>query len=236
MLNVRSKTVLRAAVLSVMALTSLTVSRAEVIQSTVELPPVTGAYTLGGVCLSALGRCTQNAIVSGFDIITRSVVNGDEVVEVNATYSADIFMNNGGVPGAFLGHLSLLGTANFTYVGRDPSVQPLGTFETILTDFLFQGTLNGNTFAVKQDPDNASTGSTTILPASFVPPVTYAVSGSLNIFALYSFNGAPFLPAPPRTAGLDPIPEPVPEPGLGVVAGSIVLAVIGIASRRRRVL
>ena len=225
---------LRAAVLTVMVLTILTVSRAGVIQPTVELPPVSGAYTLGGLCLSALGRCTQNAMVSGFDVMERTVENDNELVVVSATYSADIFSDNGGVPGAFLGHLSLLGRATFTYLGRDPSVNPLGTFTTQLTNFVFQGMLNGNTFEVKHNPEKTSTGSTTILPATFVAPVTYAVSGSLEIFALYSFNGSAFMAAPPRTAGLIPIQEPIPEPGTGVLVGSILIGVIGIASRRRR--
>ena len=188
MITVARQTMLRVAVLTVMSLTSLAVSRAGVIQSTVELPPVSGAYTLGGLCLSVLGRCTQNAMVSGFEVLERTVENDNELVVVSATYSADIFTDNGGVPGAFLGHLSLLGRATFTYLGRDPSVNPLGTFTTQLTNFVFQGMLNGNTFEVKHDPEKTSTGSTTILPATFVTPVTYAVSGSLEILAFYSFR------------------------------------------------
>jgi len=235
MANVALQTTLRAVGLTVMALTSLAVSQADVIQSTVVLPPVSGAYTLGGVCLSTLGRCTQNATVSGFDITSRTVQNGNELVVTSATYTADVFTDSGGLPGDFLGHLSLSGIAHFTYLGRDPSVNPLGTFTTQLTDFDFQGTLNGNTFEVKQDPGKASAGSTTILANTFVPPITYTVSGSLDIFALYSFNGSSFMPAPPRTAGVNPIQEAVPEPGSGVLVGSILVGVVGIASRRRRV-
>ena len=231
MANVARQRTLRAAGLTVMALTSLTVSRADVIQSTVVLPPVSGAYTLGGVCLSALGRCTQNAVVSGFEIMTSTVENGNELVAVRANYSADIFTDSGGLPGAFLGHLPLSGTAHFTYLGRDPNVNPLGTFTTELTDFVFQGMLNGNTFEVKQDPGKTSTGWTTIVEATSDPPITYTVSGSLEIFALYSFNRSPFMTAPPRTASLNPIPEP----GSGVLVGSILVGLIGIASRCHRV-
>jgi hypothetical protein len=54
---------LQAASLMVIALASLAVSRASVIQETVELPPASAAYTLGGTCLSALDRCTENAMV-----------------------------------------------------------------------------------------------------------------------------------------------------------------------------
>jgi hypothetical protein len=156
----------------------------------------------------------------------------DEVVIVNATYSADILTNNGGVPGSFLGHLVIPGTAQFTYVGRDPSVNPLGTFETKLTEFAFQGSLNNNTFEVKHDPNRTSGGFTTILQATS-DPITYTVSGSLDIFALFSFNGSPFMEAPPRTAGLVPAPAPIPEPGSGVLVASVLAGVISIASKRR---
>jgi hypothetical protein len=47
--------------------------------------------------------------------------------------------------------LAIPGTAQFLYVGRDPAVNPLGTFVTQLTDFSFSGELNGNTFDVKRN-------------------------------------------------------------------------------------
>ena len=158
-------------------------------------------------------------MVSGFNIVSRTVTGGDELVAVTANYSADIFDENGGIPGAFLGHLSLPGTAQFKYLGRDPSVNPLGTFTTELLAFSFQGMLNENTFEVQQHPARPSGGETTIAQATFVPPITYAVSGSLAIFAVYSFNGSPLTPAPPRNPDL----TAVPEPGLSFLAGSILL-------------
>jgi hypothetical protein len=167
--------------------------------------------------------------VSGFEVLSHAVVDGNEVVQVSAIYSADIFTSDAGAPGGFLGHLSMPGTVHFLYAGRDPSVNPLGTFDTELTDFAFSGMLNGNTFAVTRNPAHTSGGSTTILPVPAIPRIAYEVSGSLEIFALYSFNGSPFLPAPPRTAEL----SQVPEPASGVVAAVILLAA-GVASRRRR--
>ena len=226
-----SSATIRATGFVFLALTAgLSVSRASVIQSTVILPPLSGAYFLGGVCVSALGRCTQNAVVSDFEILSSTQQGSNQVVAVNASYSADIFTDDGGSPGTFLGHLSLAGPAEFTYLARNPSVNPLGDFTTNLSDFDFTGTLNGNTFEVRRDPSQVSTGSTSILPFTVVPPILYKVDGSLNIFAEYSFNGAPFVPAPPRTATLGE----VPEPGLSALAGCVLTGILGIASRRRR--
>ena len=172
-------------------------------------------------------------MVSDFELLSRNVVGGNEVVEVSANYSADIFTNNGGDPGAFLGHLSLSGTAHFLYLGRDPAVNPLGTFPTELTDFGFSGILNGNTFEVKRNPANTSAGSTTILPTTFVPPITFEVSGSLEILRSTGFNGSPFLPAPPRTADVNPVPAPAPEPGTLALLGMGLVTIAGRTWRRR---
>jgi hypothetical protein len=214
-----------------MALTiGVTCSRADVVQATVVLPPATGAYALGGLCEIALGRCVENAMVSDFSVITDAEKSGNELVVTGATYSANVFTDAGGSPGAFLGHLSLSGTADFTYVGRNPSVNPLGLFTTDLTNFDFSGMLNGKTFEVKQNPGSASTGSTTILESTFVPPIEYTVSSSLDVSGEFSFNGSPFMTTPGRMTTLT---TAIPEPASGALLGSLLL--LWIASRRRRV-
>lgn len=225
------KGMLRLAALAVVAVTHAATSEAGVIQPTVILPPLDGSYAFGGICVSALGRCTQNATVSNFAIVSSAVVGGDQVVDVTATYSADIHMEVGGLPGALVGHLSIPGTAQFRFVGRDPSINPLGTFSTELTAFGFAGLFNGNTFEVQRNASSVSGGSTTILQAS-VSPVTYEVDGVIDIYALYSFNGAPFVAAPPRTGELGPTVNPVPEPATTLLAGA-ALACLGLARRRR---
>jgi hypothetical protein len=215
-----------------MALTTgLATGWASVIQSTVVLPPASGAYALEGVCLSALNRCTGNAMVSGFNTITDTEQNGNELVVVDAVYSADVFTDSNGLPGTFVGQLSLSGTADFTYVGRDPSVNPLGIFTTALTGFEFTGMLNGNSFEVTQNPASVSIGSTTILEATLVPPIEYSVGSSLDIFGQYSFNGSPFMTAPEQMTTL----TAVPEPGSGALAGSILVGFLRIAWRRHRI-
>lgn len=198
---------------------SLTVSRANVIQPTVELVPASGEYSFGTFCLASLGRCTQNATVSGFSNLTHTQDNGNELVTADAIYSAGIYLDNSGVPGAFLGNLSMPGFVTITYVGRNPSLNPLGAFTTLLTDFNFLGSLNGNSFEVKQNPGQPSTGLTTINQYTFAPPILYSVSSTMSIFALYSFNGAPFEAAPERTATLTAVPEPA---STGLAAAALV--------------
>jgi hypothetical protein len=80
----------------------LAVSRADVIQPTVELPPASGAYDFGGIRLAGTSKSTENALVSGFDVLI-GTTDGNEVVDANATYTADIFADNTGVPALFLG-------------------------------------------------------------------------------------------------------------------------------------
>jgi hypothetical protein len=126
------------------------------------------------------------------------------------------------------------GTAQFLFLGRDPAVNPLGTFATELTAFGFLVTLNNNTFEVKRDLNRTSSGSTTIVRNVSDVEVTYSVTGSMEIAALYSFNGSPFMAAPPRMAPLEPAPQVIPEPASGFVAGAILIG-LGIASRRRRI-
>jgi hypothetical protein len=80
-----------AALLAVMA--GEVVGRADVVQSTVILPPPNGAYTLGQFCLSnpsiGLDRCLENIVVSDFVTTSDTEVGGNEVVTATAGYSAD---------------------------------------------------------------------------------------------------------------------------------------------------
>ena len=184
------------------------VTAAPIIQSTVVLPAVTGIYSFGGICLDTLDRCTQNAVVSNFEVLNREIDSGNELVDAEAQYSADVYTNKAGMPGMFLGHLILPGVVQFKFLGRDPSVNPLGTFATELTSFSFKGSLNGKTFEIKENPKLTSSGQITILPSSLSPPIQFSVSGSLEILALYSFNGSPFAAAPARSAVLTVVPEP----------------------------
>jgi len=206
------------------------IGRADVIQFTVSLPPATAEYMFGNECISALNRCEVGGTVSDIVKTSDTEMGGNEVVAVTATYSSEIFTDVGGHPGTFLGDLILPGTADFTYEGRDPGLNPLGTFTTDVTNFSFSGTLNGNSFSVIPNPAHPSTGSTTILETTFTPPIEFTVSSSIVLYADYSFNGGPDVPAPPRPGSL----TMVPEPSTVTLWGSGLACMLALAVSRRK--
>lgn len=193
--------------------------RADVIQSSVMLPPLGGAYTVPVIC--AANGCIVGSTLDQFSVISSSETAGNQVVVVNADFSTAVYTNAGGSPGTLLGSIAVQGPVTFTYVGRDLSLNPLGSFVTELSNFDFAATLNGSTTEIRQDPSNPSTGATTINEAS-LSPVTYDVSSTLTINGDLSINGSPFIPLPPVGTTLSPA-SPVPEPAYSAAAGLLLL-------------
>lgn len=217
--------------IAILAVTvGMTAASAAVIQPTVELPASSGAYVFGPFCLTALSRCTTGATVGSFTNFTHTQSSGNELVTADAVYTADIYTDNSGSPGLFIGTLVMNGFINVIFVGRNPSVNPLGTFPTVITDFSFSGLLGGNTFEIKQDPGQTSDGTTSIFQFSAGPPVVYSVTSTVDLFAQYSFNGSPFTSVPERTGELSPVPEPGTS-ALGLSAFGCLLA--GVIRQRR---
>lgn len=193
--------------------------RADIIQSSVMLPPSSGAYTVPVVCAS--DGCIVGSTLDQFSVISSSETAGNQVSVVNADFSTSVYTNKGGRPGTLLGSISVEGPVTFTYVGRDLSLNPLGSFTTELSNFDFSASLNGYTTEIRQDPSRPSTGNTTINEAS-LSPVTYDVSSTLTINGDLSINGSPFVPLPPVSTTLSPAPA-VPEPAYSASAGLVLL-------------
>ena len=202
--------------------------RADVIQSSVTLPPLGGAYTVPVICV--VNGCIVGSTLDNFSIISSTETAGNQVVVINADFSTSVYTNAGGSPGTLVGSVSIQGPATFTYVGRNVLLNPLGTFTTNLSNFDFSASLNGFTTEIRQDPSTPSTGSTTINQAS-ISPVTYDVSSTLTINADLSINGSPFVSLPPVGTTLSPA-SAVPEPAYSAVAGLLLLS-FGLKCRRK---
>jgi hypothetical protein len=220
--------------LSLLMVLNLAVSQmpvsANVLQPTVILPPPGGQYAVGVICVPT--GCIENASVSNFVVESSMESGGNQLEVVDALYHSAVFTNSGGMPGMFLGLVSVEGTMDITYFNRDTGVNPLGTFNAQITNFDFKGTLGSNTLEVEQNSGIQSTGITTINQVS-ISPVIYDVTSTFNINAEISLNGGPFFPAPPVPITLTP--AAVPEPSYTALAGLILVAWLGFSSRRRRI-
>jgi hypothetical protein len=204
-------------------------ARADVVQPTVILPAPGGQYTVPAICV--VTGCIVNSTLDNFVVTSSTESAGNQIEIVNADFGTDVYMNTGGSPGTLLGSVSLQGPVTFTYFGRDPSTNPLGTFNTQLSNFDFVGTLNGNTVEIRQSASTASLGTTTINQES-MSPVSYGVSSTLTINGEISFNGSQFVPVTPVVTTLSPVSS-VPEPGYTAAAGFLLLAVLGLKFRRQ---
>jgi hypothetical protein len=205
------------AVLALMAYGTL--AHASLVQSTPQLPPPNGIYTLPLICLP--GFCVSGASIDNFHTVS-DIFGANETVTSTANFAAQVFTNVGGSPGSLLGSLSVGGNVDFTYFGRTSPTQ-LGTFNAQITDFDFTGAFAGHAFAIMQNPAFPSTGVTTI---SEIADRKFLVTSFFDVFAELSIDGGPFVPGPPRHT----VVQAVPEPASGVLA---ILGIFAFALRRR---
>jgi len=206
-------------------------ARADSIQSDASLPPETGAYTAPTLCVQVgPGVCVVNPALFGFTGTT-SMINGmGQAIDSNISFKASIYTDNGGLPGTFLGNLSMGGPIGIFYSGRTSDSQ-LGTFTSTLTELNLTGTFNGHTIAVMLGIPPSS-GPTTISQDGS----QFLVSSFFDVFAEVSIDGGPFMQGPERTFTLTPIPEPstvsVMALGLAGVAASGLRRRVGGLLRR----
>jgi hypothetical protein len=217
-------------------LASSTIVQADVLETTVALPPPNGTYDLSGSpCLMSIEKCLEGATVDDFTnpVITQIGPGGaNEQVVVDAGYSADVYNE---MTHALIGPVNLDGTVTFVYEGRNPSVNPLGTFQTDVTSFLFTGMFNGKMFELENNPNKSSGGTTSIgpeMPFNLNNPM-YEVSSTLTLWGEYSIAGSPFM-IPPHGGGASTTLVGTPEPGYMAVAGTLLIGLLGAGLRRSR--
>lgn len=203
MQNISRRTTIRFAACAVIALSmAAMVARADSVQPTPSLPPTEGVYVIGPTCITQV--CLSNITIGDFQGTTTTFLNGNQAVDTGAVFSADIYQNNGGSHGAFLGSLSTLGSLDLIYFGRVFDSE-LGTFNAQITNFDFLGMFNGHTFELQQNPNQMSTGQTTIE----TDLGAYRVISFFDVYAEVSIDGGSFVAGPVQQANLvQPVPEP----------------------------
>ncbi len=203
------------------------VAQADIIQSTPGLPPA-GAYTSSDFCVQlGPGVCVVNLALFGFTGTT-SIFNGSgQSIDSSISLTSNVYTDNGGNPGAFLGSLHLFGPIGILYSGRTSDTE-LGTFLSTLTELDLTGTFNGHLIELMLTAQ-PSIGSTTVTPDGS----DFRVSSFFDVFAEVSIDHGAFVPGSERTFVLTPVPEPVPEPATLTLL-SIGLAGLGFSRRRKR--
>jgi hypothetical protein len=173
-----------------------------------------GCFSGAGVCVSAGTLTLTSEVSSTFD------GTGQEIV-VEVTYAA-VLTNLFGVA---IGPVDLTGTMNESVVGRTTN-SDTGIWDTEETALSVIGTALGDTLSMTQDPDNGSTGSTSIASNG---DGTYLVTSFFDMFVDLSLGTGP-----PQTTAQGPIffDVSVPEPSsLALLA--VALMALAFVRRRR---
>src|SRR5271165_292101 len=212
---------LAAAVLAVGAAAPSVVS-ASIVQSTPSLPPE-GTYTAGTICVPlGPGACVVGPSLGNFTGTTSIFDMSGQSIDSSVTLTAEIYSNNAGMPGTFLGNLMLAGPIGIQYAGRMTD-SDLGTFTSTLTELDLTGMFNGHSIEVILSPTTSS-GPTTVSTYGS----DFRVDSFFDVFAEISIDGGPFVPGPMRTFTLTPEPGSVSLLALGLVT------VVGQVRRRIR--
>ena len=172
-----------------------------------------GCFALAAVCVSAGSLSMTSVGSSTFDGA------GQEIV-ASATYTAmltDLF----GTP---IGTVDLTGSIQETVQGRSSDTDT-GLWATDVTGLSLSGTVLSETMTMSQDPDNASTGATSIADQG---DGTYLVTSFFDMFVDLSLASAP-----PETVDSTPVyfDVTVPEPSSLAL---LCVPVFALAVLRRR--
>jgi hypothetical protein len=197
-------------------------ARADEIQPTPTLPPTGGEYVLPTICVSntTQGACVENGATTGFSGIT-SIFGTGQAIDATLSLRGDVFAFDGTNIGPLLGSVTLTGTVDFTVSGRT-SDSELGAFATQLGSLDLTGTGGGHAFELMLNPEQTSTGSTTI--SAFGPD--FRVSSFFDVFVELSIDNGAFIP---DVASRHVTLESVPEPGTAGLAFLGLTVLIGVS-------
>lgn len=196
------------------------IAHAGIVQSTADLPPSSGAYVAGTICINiGPGICVVHPSLFGFTGTTTVINSMGEAIDSNISFSAAIYSNHDDHPGVFLGNLAMAGPIGILYANRTSETE-LGTFTSTLTELDMTGTFNGHSLEVML-ATMPSSGPTTVMQFG----QDFRVTSFFDVFAEVSLDHGGFMPGPKRTFVL------TPEPGTAVL---LTLGLLGTVNGRFR--
>jgi hypothetical protein len=195
---------------------------ADVFESSALVPPADSVYTVPATCIPQV--CLENITIGNFTDIDSNIVGGNQLTTAKVSLMASVFQNVGGTgtPGVFISPIVLNGQMDITYSNKS-TLTELGTFSDTITSLGLSGSFNGltgtHTVAAILNPDEASTGQTTVAQIGVSPD--FRISSFFDVFAELSIDHGPFVPGPERTAELTP--EPAYYGVIGILlAGTVI--------------
>ena len=215
------------ALFAAVAITGLSSSQASVISSTPTLPLLGVPYVGSGAgCFPAAGVCIEDAsltlispVLSSFNALGQDIMSGADYVGTLTDLSH--------IP---IGTVHLTGSVEQEVLGRTFATET-GIWATELTSLLLSGPVLGNTLTVSLDPNNPSTGETSITPNDNLAR-TFRIDSFFDVFVEISLDG----PTPLHTTR-GPIHAEavsVPEPSSIAAIALPLLAIVAIWPRRSR--
>ena len=196
---------------------------ADVFELSPAVPPVDGVFTVANTCVSVV--CLENITISHFDVTGNTISGGNEYTVADVVLGASVFQNVSGSPGAFISPVQLTGQMDITYFDK-LALSEQGTFSDQITSLELTGSFNGltgtHTVTAMLNPDESSTGQTTITNVGGTP-TEFRITSFFDVFTELSVDGGAYVPGPERTATLGVTPEPAYFGAIGVLVAAMLL-------------
>ncbi|HEY3824126.1 MAG TPA: hypothetical protein VGL82_06185, partial [Bryobacteraceae bacterium] len=197
---------------------------ADIVEPTPVVLPATSIYTLANTCIPQV--CLTNLELTNFTDINDSLSGGNELVTADVSLIGNVFQNAGGSPGTFISPIQLNGQIDITYFSKD-ALSEVGTFQDQITLLNLDGSFTGLTgthqVSAELNPNQPSTGQTTIEPVPGSHPPVFQIGSFFDVFTELSIDNGPFMPGPERVANLETTPEPAYYGAVGLLLAGILI-------------
>jgi hypothetical protein len=207
-------------------------AKASVLVVSPELPLLDIPYVTGGTnCFTAADLCVSGGSFTLTSVTSNKIVGGSELITTEATYSADVTLDNAAKTP--VGMLTLTGTAEQEVLGRIGLFFYPGTWTVDLLSMSMTGSFDGGAVTLALDPGVTSSGTTSVTSVIINNMQYFDVSSFFDVTVDLSLS----LPGKPKLtttrSGTATATAPVPEPATLALLVAPLLA-IPVLRRRRR--